>query len=94
MDLAPGDRIRVAYLTHDGQINTFQEFFLSADPLDGQAEVDRVQIPTELLAQVNIPWDADLQIICMKGALLICWDTAFDLADLRLVSEYLKPQTS
>lgn len=90
MGLSSGDHVRVAYLTHDGRKNTFQEFLLSADPLDEPAEEDHIQIPTALLGQANIPRDADLQIICLKGAILICQDTAFNLAKLRFISKYLK----
>ena len=90
MGLSPGNHVRIAYLTHDGEENTFQEFLLSAGSLDESAEENPIQIPTALLVQADIPEDADLQIVCLKGALLICQDTSFDLAELHLISEYLK----
>ena len=90
MGLSPGNHVRIAYLTHDGEENTFQEFLLSAGSLDESAEENPIQIPTALLVQADIPEDADLQIVCLKGALLICRDTSFDLAELHLISEYLK----
>ena len=34
MGLHAGDPVRVAYLTHDGQQNSFREFLLSANSLD------------------------------------------------------------
>ena len=90
MGLSPGNHVRVAYLTHDGEENTFQEFLLSAGSLDESAEENPIQIPTALLVRADIPEDVDLQIVCLKGALLICQDTSFDLAELHLISEYLK----
>lgn len=70
MGLFPGSHVRVAYLTHDGQHNSFQEFLLSADSLEELSEESQFHVPDHLLRQSNIPLDADLQIICLDGLLI------------------------
>ena len=34
MGIGPGSVVHIAYLTQDGQQNTFQEFLLSSNPLE------------------------------------------------------------
>ena len=77
MGLAPGDHVRVAYLTSDGVTNPFCEFMLLPELADEQELMgnDAIRISAQLMAQANIPADADLQIACLNGALLICRDT-------------------
>ena len=90
MNLFPGDHVRVAYLTKDGQQNTFHEFFLSSDSMDGISEDCKFSVPSDLLEKAKIPENADLQIFCLNGCLLICQDTAFNLTDLRSILENLQ----
>lgn len=90
MGLAPGNAVRVAYLTQDGQRNPFQEFLLSADPLDKLSEEQQLRVPNELLEQSNIPADADLQIFCLDGCIVICQDSALNTDELASILESLQ----
>ena len=92
MGLAPGDHVRAAYLTPDGTTNPFCEFMLLPELVDGPELMgdDAVHIPAQLMAQANIPADADLQIACLNGALLICRDTGLQPQELCGILEGLQ----
>ncbi len=90
MGLFPGDNVRVAYLTSDGQRNSFQEFLLSTDPLDKLSDDRQLQVPNHLLEQSHIPVDADLQIVCIEGCIIICRDPALNPDELASVLEHLQ----
>ena len=92
MGLAPGDHVRVAYLTPDGVTNPFCEFMLLPEFADGSemTDSDEIRIPAQLMAQANIPADADLQIACLNGALLICQDIGLQLQELYGILEGLQ----
>ena len=92
MGLAPNDHVRVAYLTLDGIANPFCEFMLLPDFADesGLAGDDAIRIPARLMAQANIPADADLQIACLNGGLLICQDTGLQPQELCGILEGLQ----
>ena len=84
MGLAPGDHVRVAYLTPDGVTNPFCEFMLLPELADEQELIDNdaIRIPAQMMAEANIPADADLQIACLNGGLLICRDTGLQPQEL------------
>ena len=92
MGLAPGDHVRVAYLTPDGVANPFCEFMVSSVFTDesGLADNDEIRIPAQLMAPANIPADADLQVACLNGALLICRDTGLQPQELCGILEGLQ----
>lgn len=90
MGLGPGNHVRVAYLSTDGTENTYREFLLSADPLDKQEESKRIAVPTELLLQANIRPDADIQVICTDGAIILSQDPVLQTEDLRRVLSSLE----
>lgn len=92
MGLFSGDHIRVAYLTQDGSVNTFREFLLLPDTTEEAetAEDDAIRIPAQLMEQANIPSDADLQIACLDGALVIFRDAGLNSKDLQTVLEGLQ----
>ena len=92
MGLAPGDHVRAAYLTPDGIANPFCEFMLLPEFADGSGLMgdDAIRIPGQLMAQANIPADADLQIACLNGGLLICQDTGLQPQELCGVLEGLQ----
>ena len=92
MGLAPGNHVRAAYLTPDGITNPFCEFMLLPELVDGPELMgdDAVRIPAQLMAQANIPADADMQIACLNGALLICQDTGLQPQELCGVLEGLR----
>lgn len=92
MGLFSGDHIRVAYLTQDGSANTFREFMLLPDAIEETETVedDTIRIPAQLMEQANIPSDADLQIACLDGALVIFRDAGLRSEDLQTVLEGLQ----
>lgn len=90
MGLFPGDHVRIAYLTCDGQKNSFQEFLLSANPLDELSEEQQIRVPNHILEDANIPSDADLQILCLDGYIVICQDSALSPDELVSVLEQLQ----
>lgn len=64
MGLFPGSHIRIAYLTQDGQRNSFQEFLVSADSSEELSDENQFYIPDHLLEAINV-WKIfpELQII-------------------------------
>lgn len=72
--LRPGDHVRVAFLSEDGDTNTFREFLLSKDGVGSVGSDGQIAVPTALLKQANIPDDADIQVICENGAIILCTD--------------------
>ena len=92
MGLQAGDTIRVSYLTPDGATNSFRELLIYAEDSKAKNDFDSrtIQIPTELLQQAQIPPEADMQIICLDGALLICRDNAPSVEELNAVLEALR----
>ena len=80
MGLCAGDHLRVAFLTNDGSTNVYKEFLISPngieDPmLDGKDVLSSISIPVSILQEANIPSEADLQIVCADGAIIISHDT-------------------
>ena len=96
MGLFPGDHVRVAYLTQDGNTNTFREFMLSSDAIDEcfPGENNAIQIPARLMREANISPDSDLQIVCLNGSLVICQDTGFRPGELYSILENLQTAES
>ena len=90
MGLFPGDHVRVAYLTCDGQKNSFQEFLLSANPMDRLSEEQQIRVPDHILEDANLPTGADLQILCLDGCIVICQDSALSPDELASVLEQLQ----
>ncbi len=74
MGLRPGDAVRVAYLSEDGKANTFREFLLTKSGIDSMEEDSRIGIPTTLLKQAGIPENADVQVVCGNGTIILCAD--------------------
>lgn len=83
MGLQPGDSVRVAYLTPDGLENVNREFLLCADPLTEAEDDQHISVPAALLAQANIGPDADIQIICVDGGIVISQEPAMQSKDLQ-----------
>jgi bifunctional DNA-binding transcriptional regulator/antitoxin component of YhaV-PrlF toxin-antitoxin module len=90
MGLGPGDTVRLAYTAVDSasDSNTYKKFMLM--PGKSYADFD-LTVPHELLEEAEIPEDADLEVICAKGAVIITeGDILDDLPDdLRLLFEDL-----
>ncbi len=92
MGLAAGSHVRVAYLTHDGTTNTFCELMLLPNEADGASPDDdsSIRIPMELMRQANIPQDADLQIACLDGCIVISRDTGLQPEELSSILDSLQ----
>lgn len=85
MGLGPGDHVRVAYLSRDGEQNTFREFFLSEHGIEDMAESSgdsTIAIPEELLQKAQLSGTSSFQILCVEGCIVICQDPGFTLREL------------
>lgn len=89
MGVAPGDHVRVAYLTDNGERNTFKEFLLTPEGVEYCEEPQQLVIPVPLLQQAGIPENADVQIVCLNGALVIMQETALSQTELLSVLDGL-----
>ena len=92
MGLMPGETVHIAFLSSDGQKNENREFAISGDSLVSQREdaAAGIGIPAELLQQGGIPEDADLQIICCDGFVIITRDATMSAEELTEVCESLR----
>lgn len=95
MGLNAGEHIRVAYLSRDGIHNDDREFLLSGESIaeDGGGEA-QISIPAALMEQANIPQDADLQIVCCDGCIVIMRDSALSIDELTAVLSALETAES
>ncbi len=89
MGLFAGMHVRVAFLTEDGEKNTFREFLLMKNSLTEIDAEPRFQIPADLLRQAKIAKDADIQMIVVDGAILICQEPNLNVQELRKISDSL-----
>jgi hypothetical protein len=74
MGIGPGDRVRVAYLANANAENLFQEFFVLPEGLETDMPEDHAQMITlsnELLNAAKIPTDANIQIVCFEGVIIL-----------------------
>lgn len=91
MGLGPGSHVRVAYLTKDGEENSFREFYLSPHGIENTAtEEEMIAVPDTLLRQANLSENADIQILCLDGCILICRDDRLNLEELISVLDGLQ----
>lgn len=74
MGIGSGDRVRIAYLSNDNAENLFQEFFVLPEGLEDDTPEDHAQMITlsnELLNAAKIPTDANIQIVCFEGVIIL-----------------------
>lgn len=79
MGIGKGEQLYLAYLcpSEDDRKNEFREFILTKEGGENmQLEVELEEevpltIPNELMIDAEIPLDADLDVICKKGKILI-----------------------
>ena len=75
--ICTGDTVKLVYMAEDGELkNTAKEFLLARAGQDVAEELAKeeniaFQIPEELLRDAGIPMDADLDIVCQEGRILI-----------------------
>lgn len=91
MGFKAGDAVHIAYFTHDGTKNSFHELVVFSE--GGQNALrtaeHTIQVPSELMLQAHLSEDEDMQIICLDGAILICRDTALNVAEIQGVQDQL-----
>lgn len=91
MGLGPGSHVRVAYLTRDGDKNSFREFFLSPRGIgEANQEDESIAVPEELLRQANISESADIQILCLDGCILIFREDMMSIKELATAADGLR----
>ena len=79
MGIEKGEQIYIAYLcpSEEDRKNEFREFILTKEGIENlQQDVELEEevpltIPNELMIDAEIPLDADLDVICKKGKILI-----------------------
>ena len=75
--ICTGDTVKLVYMAEDGELkNTAKEFLLARagqDVAEKLAKEENIafQIPEELLRDAGIPMDADLDIVCQEGRIII-----------------------
>lgn len=83
MGLYTGNTVRVAYLSADGRKNSFREFMLTPDGIANAESDEHIAVPAALLEQANIPEDADVQVVCGKGAIILSADPVLHADELQ-----------
>lgn len=79
MGIGKNEQIYIAYLcpSDTESVNEFREFILTKDGVDKiQREIEMEEevsltIPNELMIDAGIPLEADLDVICKKGLIMI-----------------------
>lgn len=90
MGLIAGQTVFVAYITDGSLINQYQEFVVSATTLSELGVSQQITIPQLLLEQANIGPEAEVQVTCMEGAIIITGDTALSEIELKEVVDRLQ----
>lgn len=75
MGLAAGQEAFVAYITDDDLVNRYHEFTVSSVSLSELDTTQQIAIPQQLLEQAGIDSNAEVQIACIDGAIIITGDT-------------------
>ena len=75
MGLTAGQDVFVAYITDDGLANRYHEFTVSSVSLSELDTTQQIAIPQQLLGQAGIDSNAEVQIACIDGAIIITGDT-------------------
>ena len=89
MGLRPNDSVYIAYIADDAFKNRYREFLVSPSSIEALEEAAQISIPEELLRDANIPKDADVQIICIDGAVILCQESALHSDDLAQILQSL-----
>ena len=90
MGLIAGQTVFVAYITDGGLINQYQEFVVSATTVSALGVSPQIIIPQLLLERANIGPEAEVQVTCMEGAIIITGDTALSEIELKEVVDRLQ----
>lgn len=82
MDFTSGDVVKLSFVSDSkvGMENTFKEFVVTPDGIANILEDNQTELtlPLEILEKAEIPYNSDLEVICVKGAVVF---TEADLTD-------------
>ena len=90
MGLTARQTVFVAYIADGELINQCQEFVVSATTLSELGVSQQITIPQLLLEQANIGPEAEVQIACIDGAIIIAGNTALSEIELKEVVDRLQ----
>lgn len=90
MGLSPCDPVYLAYLTKDGEKNSYQEFLLSPNSIENKEDEQKLLIPTPLLEQANLVPGEDIQILCLDKAILLYEALELERKDLEAILQQLQ----
>lgn len=92
MGLTAGQDVFVAYIADDGLANRYHEFTVSSVSLSELDTTQQIAIPQQLLEQAGIDSNAEVQITCMDGAIIITGDTPLTSLNIFPVNWILKKE--
>lgn len=84
MGLNIGDDVFVSFITNDRNANTYHQLLIthaSLQELDSPPK--SITIPNELMENAGISPDADIQLVCGQGVILITGQTSLSASELR-----------
>ena len=80
----------MAYITDDGLADRYHEFTVSSVSLSELDTTQQIAIPQQLLEQAGIDSNAEVQIACIDGAIIITGDTPLTEDELSEVVDRLR----
>ena len=90
LGLTAGPDVFVAYLTDYDLANRYHEFTVSSVSLSELDTTQQIAIPQQLLGQAGIDSNAEVQIACIDGAIIITGDTPLTEDELSEVVDRLR----
>lgn len=75
MGLLAGQSVYVAYIAEHDLTNRYSEFLVSGTSFAELDTSEHIAIPQQLLGQAGIDSNAEVQIACIDGAIIITGDT-------------------
>ena len=90
MDLDIGDDVFVSFISNDQEANVYRELLIASASLQELDSAPKsIAIPDELMENAGIMPDADIQIICGQGVILITAQASMSTSELREVLQSL-----
>lgn len=90
MGLDIGDDVFVSFISNDQEANVYRELLIASASLQELDSAPKsIAIPDELMENAGIMPDADIQIICGQGVILITAQASMSKSELREVLQSL-----
>lgn len=90
MGLDIGDDVFVSFISNDQEANVYRELLIASASLQELDSAPKsITIPDELMENAGIMPDADIQIICGQGVILIRAQASMSTSELREVLQSL-----